>query len=124
MPTTTSLRHLSGQPVTITEVGEMRKAVQRVGTGPTQIAGMARRFSISESDMSALVTAITTVPPKPKATVVTESAPVARHERILYEAAQNLLDSAERAEADLSGASMQDLEAYATLGIGARAFAR
>jgi hypothetical protein len=112
--------------VTSADIAEVRKAIQRVGSGPTQIAGMSRRFNIVESDMAALVTAITTVgpKPKPKATVVTESAPQPRHERILYEAAQNLLDGADRAEADLTQASISDLEAYATLGIGARAFAR
>jgi hypothetical protein len=109
--------------VTSADIAEVRKAVQRNGTGPAQIAGLSRRFNIVESDMSALVTAITTVPTKPKATtVVTESAPDPRHSRILYEAAQFVLDGANRAEADLSTASISDLEAFATLGIARQAW--
>ena len=111
--------------VTSADIAEVRKAVQRNGTGPAQITGLSRRFNIVESDISALVTAITTAPPKPKATtLVTESGPDPRHSRILFEAAQVVLDGANRAEVDLSNASMSDLEAYATMGIARQAFGR
>ena len=97
--------------------------LRKNGTTPTVRAGVRKQYNLAEATIDAFAKVINESAAKP-AGALTETAPQARHERILYEAAQNLLDGAERAEADLAGASIQDLEAYATLGIGARAFAR
>jgi len=105
------------------EIGEIRATIQRVGTGPAQIAGMAKRFNIAESDMSALATAITT--PRPKtatATTVTEAAPPPGVSHRTYESAVEILEGAERAEADLPNATLQDLQSLAALDYGSLMF--
>jgi hypothetical protein len=125
-PKGTNAMPKSVRDLTSNEIREMSQAIQRVGTGPAQIAGMAQRFNISESDMSIMAKAITNVESKSRTTVtesgVTEATPPPGVSRRDYEHAAYITESANRAEADLQNASIGDLYALAEMNLGERMF--
>ena len=95
-----------------TEAEQIIRIFRKNGTTPTVRAGVRQQYNLTEVLNESGT----------KAPTLTESGPDPRHSRILYEAALVVLDGANRAETDLSTASISDLEAYATLGIARQAF--
>ncbi len=105
--------------------------LRKNGTAPQVIANVSQQYRIEESSVKAIAQVLTESASKRES--FSESAAHAavdgmygaldkREARILYEAAQGVLDGATRAETDLSTASISDLEAFATMGIARQAW--
>lgn len=105
------------------ESSELIRALRTKGTSAPVLASLRAQYLLGEADMSALAQAVTESGAKPKATL-TEMAPTVHPNaaRFVYEAAVDLQKKAARAEADLTGATIQELEALTALSFGPRAF--
>ena len=110
------------------EGSEILRIFRVNGTAPSVIANVATQYRLDEASSAAIAQAFTEAEAKTKATSVTESGGTSFTESGAtprqMEAAEQLLGRSNRAEADLSSASISDLEAFAEMTTAQRAFGR
>src|ERR1019366_1252329 len=110
------------------EGSEILRIFRVNGTAPSVIANVGTQYRLDEASSAAIAQAFTEAEAKTKATSVTESGGTSFTESGAtprqMEAAEQLLGRSNRAEADLSSASISDLEAFAEMTTAQRAFGR
>jgi uncharacterized protein (DUF1800 family) len=115
---TPTMQNRTFRQLSSAEADQIKRILGKNGTTPTVRANVRQQYHLAEATVDAFAKVINEAAGKPTERTVTESAPPPGVSRRVYGNAVEILEGANRAEEDLTNASVGDLQSLAALEFG------